>query len=136
MNKKKLIGAIVGIAVLVGLVVGMLFLYDKFAEKPVEGSKSITVEVIDDKEKSTTYELKTDAEYLKEALDEIEDLEMSGEETEFGFTIYEVNGLNTDFAGSYWGINVNGEVGMYGASQQPVKDGDAFQLVYTIYVAE
>ncbi|MBQ6875810.1 MAG: DUF4430 domain-containing protein, partial [Lachnospiraceae bacterium] len=59
-NKKMVVG-IVLMVLLVGL---MLFAYNKFREKPVEGSKSITIEVVNDKGESKKYELKTDAQYL------------------------------------------------------------------------
>lgn len=138
MKDKKIIGGIAGVVVLIALVIGMIFLYDKFSEKPVEGSKSITIEVIDDKEKSTKYEVKTDAEYLEQAMEETEGLDFDGEEGEFGFTLYEVNGVTADFntSSAYWSLMVNGEYGNYGISQQPVEDGDVFQLIYTVYTAE
>lgn len=138
MKNKKIIGGIVGVVVLIALVVGMVFLYNKFSEKPVEGSKTITIEVIDDKEKSTTYEVKTDAQYLNEAMKEAKGLTFDGEEGEYGFTLYEVNGVKADFTtgSAYWSLMVNGEYGNLGISQQPVEDGDEFQLIYTVYVAE
>lgn len=138
MKNKKIISGIAGIIVLIALVMGMIFLYNKFGEKPVEGSKTITIEVIDDKEKSTKYEVKTDAEYLEQVMEETEGLDFDGEEEEFGFTLYEVNGVTADFntSGAYWSLMVNGEYGNYGISQQPVEDGDSFQLVYTVYIAE
>jgi hypothetical protein len=33
--------------------------------------------------------------------------------------------------GAYWSFNVNGEYCNYGVSEQPVEDGDAFEIVYT-----
>lgn len=138
MKNKKIIGGIAGVIVLIVLIMGMIFLYNKFGEKPVEGSKTITIEVIDDKEKSTKYEVKTDAEYLEQAMEETEGLDFDGEEEEFGFTLYEVNGVTADFntSDAYWSLMVNGEYGNYGISQQPIEDGDSFQLVYTVYIAE
>lgn len=138
MKNKQIIGAVIGVILLIALVTGMLFLYDRFREKPVEGSKEITIEVIDDKEKTTTYQVKTDAEYLEQAMKETEGLEFSGETGEYGFTLYEINGVEADFNvdGAYWNLIVNGEYGNYGISQQPVEDGDIFQLIYTVYAAE
>ena len=48
-------------------------------------------------------------------------------------TIMAVNGEEARYEvnKAYWSIMVNGEYGMYGASEQPVADGDAYQLVYT-----
>ena len=67
MNKKKVI---LGSGILVVLIVAMVLVWTNFREKPVEGSKAITIEVIDSKEKSVVYELQTDAEFLIEAMEE------------------------------------------------------------------
>ena len=67
MNKKKVI---LGSGILVVLIVAMTLIWTNFREKPVEGSKAITIEVIDSKEKSEVNELKTDAEYVIEAMEE------------------------------------------------------------------
>lgn len=130
-NKKALLA--VGILVVVLAAMATVFLI--FRPKPAEGSKSITIEVINSTKESKMYELKTDAEYLRQAMEEAKGLEFSGTESaEFGLTLETVNGEDTDFNnGSYWGIFVNGEYGMYGVDSQPVYDGDEFQLVYTTY---
>lgn len=130
-NKKKLLG----IGLIVVLVVIMALAYGKFREKPVEGSKNITIEVVNSKEESKVYELKTDAEYLLEAMEEAEGLVFEGEEGEFGMSIMTVNGETADFNvdASYWSFYVNDEYCNYGVSEQPVEDGDAFAIVYTVY---
>lgn len=134
MKNKKRVLVVVLIAALVAC---MALAYNKFREKPVEGSKEITIEVVDSEEKSTVYELKTDVEYLKEAMDELEKegLTYDGEETEYGFSVYTVNGETADFNvdASYWSFYVNEEYCNYGVSEQPVEDGDAFAIVYTVY---
>lgn len=128
-NKK----AVAGILVLVILVVGMLFAYEKFREKPVEGSKSITIEGVNDKGESVKYELKTDAKYLEQAMTEAEGLEYSGYTGPYGFTVDTVNGLYADYTAtaSYWSFYVNEDYCNYGISEQPVEDGDAFKIVWT-----
>ena len=132
-NKKKLLG----IGLIVVLVAAMALIYGKFSEKPVEGSKNITIEVVNSKEESTVYELKTDAEYLIEAMEEAksEGLTFEGEEGEFGMSIMTVNEETADFNvdASYWAFYVNDEYCNYGVSEQPVEDGDAFAIVYTVY---
>ena len=130
-NKKKLLGAIL----IIVLVAVMALVYGKFKEKPVEGSKNITIEIVNSKEESKVYELKTDAQFLIEAMDETEGLEYEGEEGEYGMSIYSVNGETADFNvdASYWAFYVNGEYCNYGVSEQPVEDGDAFAIVYTVY---
>lgn len=130
-NKKKLLG----IVLIVVLVAAMALVYGKFSEKPVEGSKNITIEVVNSKKESKVYELKTDAEYLIEAMEEAEGLTFEGEEGEFGMSIMTVNGETADFNvdASYWSFYVNEEYCNYGVSEQPVEDGDAFAIVYTVY---
>lgn len=130
MNKKK----VIGIVALVVLVAVMGILYAAFKEKPVEGSKSITIEVVDSNGESTTYELKTDAEYLAQAMDEAEGLEYEAEDGAYGLVVSSVNGESAVYEvdGAYWGFFVNGDYCNYGISEQPVEDGDAFQIVYTL----
>jgi len=129
-NKKKLLG----LGALIIIIAVFAIIYGKFSEKPVEGSKAVTIEVINSKEESTMYELQTDAEYLQQAMDEAEGLEYVGEEGPYGIQVMSVNGeeavYETDAA--YWGFFVNGEYCNYGISEQPVEDGDAFQIVYTV----
>lgn len=129
-NKKKLLG----LGALIILIAVFAVIYAKFSEKPVEGSKAVTIEVINSEEKSTMYELQTDAEFLAQAMEEAEGLEFEAEEGPYGLAVKSVNGeeavYETDAA--YWGFFVNGEYCNYGISEQPVEDGDAFQIVYTI----
>jgi len=128
--KKKVLG--IGLVVL--LIAVLAFVFIKFSDKPVEGSKSVTLEVVNSKSETTTYEIKTDAMYLAEVMDEIEDLEYVTEEGPYGLTLIAVNGEEADFntSGAYWSIYVNDEYASYGISEQPVEDGDVFGLVYTV----
>ena len=132
MNKKKVI---LGSGLLVVLIVAMALIWTNFREKPVEGSKAITIEVVDSKGESENYELKTDAEYLQQAMDELkeEGLTYEAEEGPYGLSVLKVNGEQAiyDIDGAYWSFNINGEYCNYGISQQPVEDGDAFEIVYT-----
>ena len=140
MNEKKQMNkkAILGVIALVVVVAVMGILYSVYREKPVEGSKNITIEVLNKAQESVIYELKTDAEYLIQAMEEAEGLEFEGYESEFGFTTTSVNGEVADFNvdASYWSFYVNGEYCNYGVSNQPIEDGDAFQIVYEVYIAE
>lgn len=113
----------------------MLVLYTFFGPKAAAGTKTYSLEVVDDKEETTTYEGKTDAEYLRDLMEELAekgDFSYEGEDGQYGLYIQTVNGLTADFSqnGAYWAIYVNGEYGQYSADQQPVEDGDAFRLVY------
>jgi len=128
-NKK----VIIGVVVLVAVIALFAVIYAVFREKPVEGSKSITIEVVDNEQQSTNYELKTDAEYLRQAMEEADGLTFSGTESEYGLMVDTVNGLKADYNEdhAYWSFNVNGEYCNYGIDTQPVMDGDTFSIIYT-----
>ncbi len=138
-NNKKLI---LGVVALVAVIAIFAIVYAVFAPKAVEGSKAITIEVVNKEGESTTYELKTDAEYLVQAMEELQaqnkGFSFQGDETEYGLTINAVNGEVADFnaGGAYWSIMVNDEYGMYGASAQPVLDGEKYAFVYCVYTGQ
>lgn len=125
-NKKLLIIPAIIIVVLVAIF---------FIAKPGTnaGNKDITITVVDNEDNSIEYEVSTDAEYLRQAMEEAEGLSFSGDESDFGLMVLEVNGVTADFNvdGSYWAFYVNGEYCEYGVDSQPVADGDEFSIEYT-----
>ena len=132
MNKKKII---LGSGILVVLILAMVLIWTNFREKPVEGSKEITIEVVNSKEESQVYELRTDAKFLEEAMKEAKEEGLTFESVDgtYGLMITHVNGERAVFEkdNAYWGFSVNGEYCQLGVSEQPVEDGDAFEIVYT-----
>lgn len=134
MNGKKI--AIL-VTILALLIAGTVFAYVKFSPKATQGAKAITIEVTDDDEKTTSYEVHTDAEFLRQAIEELQennkDFSFSGSEGDYGLMIDTVNGVKADFNvdGAYWAIYVNGEFGNYGIDDQPVTDGDSYGFTYT-----
>ena len=128
-NKKLFLGA----GILVVLIAVFSIAYGTFREKPVEGSKAITIEVINRADESKEYEVKTDAEFLRQAMEEAEELQFSGQESEYGMMVEVVNGESAvyDKDGAYWSFMVNGEYCNNGIESQPIEDGDEFQIVYT-----
>ena len=129
MKNKKIWGA----GLLVVLIAAFAIVYGVFREKPVEGSKEITIEVVNQAEESEVYELKTDVEFLRQAMEEAEGLEFSGQESEYGMMVDVVNGVSAvyDKDRAFWSFMVNGELCNNGIDTQPVEDGDEFQIVYT-----
>ncbi len=125
----KIILSITGVVILIAALAAVWMI---FGAKPVEGAKAITIEVINSADESTLYEINTDAEYLRQAMDEAEGLTYDGTESEYGLMISTVNGEVADFNvnGSYWSFYVNGEYCNYGIDTQPVVDGDAFVIEY------
>lgn len=129
-NKK----IIIGIAVLLIAVAAFSGIYFLFGAKPVAGSKSITIEVVDDRQETTAYQLQTEVEFLRQAMEEAEGLSFSGTESEYGMMVDTVNGLTADYNtnGAYWSFYVNGDYCNYGIDSQPVLDGDIFSIRYTL----
>ena len=80
MKNKKLLGA----GLLVVLIAVFWVAYGAFREKPVEGSKRVTIEVVNKADESKEYEVTTDAEFLRQAMEEAQGLEFSGQESEYG----------------------------------------------------
>ena len=133
-NKKALIGA----AALIAVIAVLALVFFVFREKPVQGQKSITIEVIDNTQNSTVYEVHTDAEYLRQAMEEAKGLEFFGTESEYGLMVETVNGVTPDYNvdGAYWSFYVNGAYCNYGIDSQPVEDGDALVIKYEVFTAE
>ena len=129
MNKK----VVIGIAALAAAVALLAVVFFVFREKPVEGSKAITIEVVDNEQKNTAYDVKTDAEYLRQAMEEAKGLEFSGTESEYGLMVTTINGVTADYNvnGAYWSFYVNDVYCKYGIDTQPVLDGDVFRIEYT-----
>ncbi len=137
-NKKTNKKAIVGVAALVVLIAVLAIVYSVFRAKPVEGSKEIIIEVVDNVQDTTTYELKTDAEYLRQAMEEAEGLTFSGTESQYGLMVDTVNGVVADYSvdGGYWSFYVNGDYSKNGIDTQPVLDGDIFTIKYEVSMVE
>lgn len=132
MQKKKIW---IGVLILAAVAVILGAVYMLAGPKAEKGSKNCTLEVSDDQGEVTSYEVSTDAEYLRKVMDEVaekEDFSYDGEDGDYGLYIESVNGLTADYDtdGSYWSVYVNGEYGQYSVDQQPVADGDTYRLSY------
>lgn len=134
MNKKTKI--IIG-AVLAAVLMACIWFFTK--PKTETGTKTAVLEIVDSEGKSVTYELKTDAEYLHQFMDEVaeknDDFTFDGSDSEYGYFLTTVNGETPDYSvdQSYWAIYVNDEYGNYGVDEQPVADGDVFKIIYERY---
>ena len=93
--------------------------------------KTITVKVTDNEGKETSFTIKTDAEFLRGALEQEKLIE--GEESQYGLYVKVVNGVTADYNtdGAYWGFYKGGEYLMTGVDETRIEDGDTFEIVYT-----
>ncbi len=125
---------ILGVALVAVLILAMALTYNAYKEKPVDGQKSITIEVVTKDETSSVYEASTDGEYLIDAMNAADGLTFEGEDGPYGMEIKSINGVRADYTldGAYWSFYEGDAYCNYGVSQQPIEDGDSFKIVYTL----
>ncbi len=125
-NTKIIIAAVIIFVVIIGVLAAVYF---TFTAKPVEGTKNITVEVIagNGEFENSTFEIKTDAEYLGEALQE-ENL-IEGEEGPYGLYVKSVNGYTADESKQqWWSFSKNGEFLNTSADLTVIADGEKYEI--------
>ncbi len=96
-----------------------------------EGAHNVKIEVKIGS-KSVTLDVKSDKDNLADILTENELVE--GETSAYGLYIKKVNGVSADYDidGAYWGICKDGVPTPTGVSSITVKDGEHYELVYTL----
>jgi len=133
MKQGKVKKIVIGILILIVIAAGLLFAYNAFKPVASKGAKTITIAVVDNNKQETDYTVHTDAETLKQVMDETDGLTYSGDDSDYGLMISTVNGVTADFNtdGAYWAFYVNNEYCNYGIEEQPVNDKDEFKIEYT-----
>ncbi len=129
-NKKILIIA----AVVLLLIAGALLLIEGSKKPaPIEGSKTITVTVIQEGVEDKVFTIHTDAEFLRGALEQEKLVE--GSESQYGLYVTTVDGVAVDESLRQWWCLNDGEGNMLdtGVDSTPIADGDAFQFVLATY---
>lgn len=128
-NKNLKIGLILLIFVL--LIGGGIYMVSQSKANTTEGKKNITVEVIMEDESSKSYDISTEEEFLKGALDQ-ENL-IEGSDSEYGFFVVTVDGYTADDANQEWWLfTKGGDSIMTGVSDTPINDGDHFEITLTV----
>ncbi len=134
-NKRTKDLVMAGIALLVIFVIFFMG-YNFFVKKSNGANKTITMEVYDSTETMVSYEIKTGADSLRQAMDELaasgSGFTYSGEDTEYGIMITEINGETADFTkdNAYWALYANGELSEYGADSLIISDGEVYSWKY------
>lgn len=125
MNKKVII---IAVAILAILLTGAMIAMNAFAPETQAGSKTVVFELIDADGNSEEFELKTDAEFLADALVEAGLVEYA----EDGMYVT-INGLTADWNAdqAWWNICKNDEALMVGMNDQPIADGEHYEAIYT-----
>lgn len=126
MFKSKKVG-IISLIILVVLVAGAYLAYRNFTPKAIEGAKTITIFIDHMNGEDKTLTVKTDAEYLRSALEQEKLVE--GTESTYGLFITSVDGEKADDSKQqWWGYTKSGELVETGADQTVIADGDSFEL--------
>lgn len=126
-EKKNRLKPIIAIALVAFVAIIMLFVYNQFKPQGAKGSKEIVIEIVLPEEDSKEFTLHTDAEFLRQALDE-EQL-VKGSESTYGFYITEVNGRAADSAKEeWWSLSKDGAYVETGVDMTPLADGDHYEL--------
>ena len=132
MNKNKKVLIIAAVVLLV--IAAVLLIVDRNRQPQTEqGAKTISVAVIMDGETTRELTIRTDAEFLRGALEQ-ENL-IEGTESEYGLYVTTVDGIAADDAKRKWWCFNDGEGNMLnsGVDTTPIADGDAFQIVLSTY---
>ena len=126
-NKKPLVAVIVLVLLVAVAVACWLF----FSPDAVAGSKTITVDVTHKDGNTNTFEIRTDAEYLRGALEQ-EKL-VAGEDGPYGMYILTVDGETVDESNQeWWGYTKSGEMVDYGIDTCPIVDGDHYEFTLNV----
>lgn len=128
MKNKK---ALIAVLVLLALVIVAAVCWFVFSPKGTPGGKTITVDVTHSDGAVKTFEIQTDAEFLRQALEQ-ENL-VAGTESEYGLYVLTVDGetVNEDNQ-EWWGYTKSGEYVEYGVDSCPIADGDHYE--FTLHV--
>ena len=130
-NKSNTKTIVIAVTALILLVAVFFTAYQLLRQRGAEGAKTIHVDVTVGDETIKTVDINTDAEYLRQALEE-ENL-IEGEEGAYGLWVVTVAGRTADSGKEeWWSLYKNGEFSMTGVDDTPLEDGDSFEYRLTV----
>ena len=121
---------IIAVLVLLVLVAAAVFAYIGFSPKANAGGKEIAVTVIHGDGSEKLFELSTDAESLRDALEPEGIIE--GSESEYGLFVTTVDGETADDSlQQWWCFTKGGESIMTGVDDTMIADGEQYEITLT-----
>ncbi len=125
-NKKLVLGMSIILALLIIVFAGAYF-FKKPA--PQTGAKDIEVTVVFADKSEKQYEINTDAEFLADAL--LEEKIITEKSSDGMYTV--IAGERADYTldKSWWCLTKDGEMVNVGINDQPIADGDSFEITNT-----
>jgi hypothetical protein len=125
-NKKTTRNIFIAVIALLLMVAVFFTAYQLLRQKGTEGAKTIHVNVIVGGATIHSADIHTDAEYLRQALDEASLID--GDESVYGFWVTSVAGRVADGGKEeWWSLYKNGEFSMTGVDDTPIEDGDSIE---------
>ena len=128
--KKRNIMAVTGFVILLIVVFSVWYFNRPVA---VDGSKSITLEVIHGDGSTASFTVSSEAENLRAALETVDGL-IEGEESAYGLMVSTVDGETADYARdqSWWCLTKDGEWIDTGVDNTMISDGEHYEFTYTV----
>lgn len=133
MNQKKQMKFIISTLIFLVVLAAMVIVYVTSRPEPsgeTAGKKAITVLVAIPEEETKEFVIKTDADYLRQALDQEKLIE--GKTESFGFYLTTVNKVIADESKQeWWCITKRGEEVFTGVDEIAIQDGDQYEITLT-----
>ena len=126
-NNKNLWKVVLSCAAFVLVIAAMIMIYTQFKPEAQKGAKDIVVEVVIPDVSTEEFKINTDAENLRQALEE--KALVKGSESEFGLFVTEVNGrVVDDSKQEWWNFTKSGEMLSTGVDDTMIADGDHYEI--------
>ena len=123
---------VLALALLLLLVLAVVFAYLHFSPSAVAGDKAIVFQVTHGDGSVNSFDISTDAESLRAAL-EAEGL-ITGTESQYGLFVTEVDGESADAAqNQWWRFDRDGEMLNTGVDDTMIADGEHYEAVLDVY---
>ncbi len=130
-QSKNFLKLMIASTALIVVIIVMLLVYKQFKPQTNQGAKEITIEVVIPDEDPEVFTIQTDAEYLRQALEETNLIK--GSESDYGLFITEVNGhISDDTNQEWWCITKEGAQVNNGVDTIAIADGDKYEITLTV----
>ena len=130
-SKNNTRNIIISIAALIVLAALFFTAYQLLRPRGAEGNKKIHFTVLVNNETIKSYDFRTDAEYLRQALEE-ENL-IEGDEGTYGLWVTTVAGRKADSGKEeWWALYKNDKLSMTGVDDTPLEDNDSIEYRLTV----
>ena len=125
-NKKLVIGLSIVLVVLIAVFAGVFI-----ATRPEtqEGAKTVDVTIVFADKSEKEYEIKTDAEFLADAL--LEEKLIEEKSADGLYTVIAGERADYNLDKSWWCVTKGGEMTNVGINELPIADGDSFEITNT-----